>query len=130
MNQNEAQKSEKFDPKEEKTIFHKIVSKEIPSASVYEDDDVYAFRDIQPQAPTHIVVIPKKMQGLNMLSSATEEHITILGKLMYVASVVAKKDNLDKGYRVVVNCGQDGCQSVNYLHLHVLGGRKLGWPPG
>lgn len=126
----EAEKSEHLDTKEEDTVFHKIIRKEIPSTKVYEDDDVYAFRDINPQAPVHIVVIPKKMQGLNMLSSATPEHIPILGKLLFACSVIAKQEKLDNGYRVVVNCGKDGCQSVNYLHLHLFGGAKLTWPPG
>lgn len=126
----EAKKSENLDTKEEITIFHKIVAKEIPSNKVYEDDEIYAFRDIQPQAPVHIIVIPKKMNGLNMLSSATEQHIPILGKLMYACSVIAKQEKLDNGYRVVINCGKDGCQSVNYLHVHLLGGAKFGWPPG
>ena len=124
------QKAQNFDAKEEITVFHKIITGEIPSTKVYENDDVYAFRDIQPCAPVHIIVIPKKMQGLNMLASAKEEHIPILGKLMYACTVIAKQEKLDNGYRVVVNCGKDGCQSVNYLHLHLFGGATFTWPPG
>ena len=126
----EMQKAQNFDEKEEITVFHKIITGEIPSTKVYENDDVYAFRDIQPCAPVHIIVIPKKMQGLNMLASAKEEHIPILGKLMYACTVIAKQEKLDNGYRVVVNCGKDGCQSVNYLHLHLFGGATFTWPPG
>ena len=126
----EMQKAQNFDAQEEITVFHKIITGEIPSTKVYENDDVYAFRDIQPRAPVHIVVIPKKMQGLNMLSSAKEEHILILGKLMYACTVIAQQEKLDNGYRVVVNCGKDGCQSVNYLHLHLFGGATFKWPPG
>ena len=126
----EVKKSENFDTKEEITIFHKTVAGEVPSTKVYENEDVYAFRDIQPQAPVHVIVVPKKMQGLNMLSSAKEEHVPILGKLLYACSVIAKQEKLDNGYRVVINCGKDGCQSVNYLHIHLFGGQKMGWPPG
>ena len=114
---------------EQETIFHKIISGKIPSTKVWEDDEVYAFRDINPVAKTHILVIPKKMNGLNMLSSAKEEHIPILGKLLYAVSLIAKQEKLDKGYRVVINCNKQGCQSVPYLHLHLIGGEQLGWPP-
>lgn len=101
---------------------------------------------MNPQAPTHILVLPKELEGLNMLSSATPENIPTLGNLLYTASVIAKQENLDNGYRIVINCGKDGCnfikylmiinfnfnlgQSVNYLHIHLLGGAKFGWPPG
>lgn len=125
----EAEKAQNLDKTEEVTIFHKIVAGEIPSTKVYSDDDVYAFRDINPVAKVHIVIVPKKMQGLNMLSSAKPEHIPILGKLLYAASVIAKQENLAEGYRVVINCDKHGCQSVNYLHLHLIGGQQLGWPP-
>ncbi len=125
----EKEKSRCLDTSDENTIFHKILRGEIPSTKVYEDEDVFAFRDIHPQAPVHIIVIPKQMNGLNMLSSATEEHIPILGKLLYACSVIAKMEKLDNGYRTVINCGREGCQSVNYIHVHLLGGRQLGWPP-
>lgn len=126
----EVAKAQKMDTKEEDTIFHKILRGEIPSTKVYEDDDVYAFRDINPLAKVHILVIPKVMNGLNMLSSAKKEHIEILGKLLYAASLVAKQEKLDEGYRVIINCGKHGCQSVNYLHVHVVGGQQLGWTVG
>jgi histidine triad (HIT) family protein len=122
-------KSPNIKKNEQETIFHKIISGKIPSTKVWEDDEVYAFRDINPVAKTHIIVIPKKMNGLNMLSSAKEEHIPILGKLLYAVSLIAKQEKLDKGYRVVINCNKQGCQSVPYLHLHLIGGEQLGWPP-
>ncbi|PIA42843.1 hypothetical protein AQUCO_02000353v1 [Aquilegia coerulea] len=113
------------------TIFDKIISKEIPSTIVYEDDKVLAFRDINPQAPVHVLVIPKFRDGLTQLSKAEERHNEILGQLLYVARIVAEKEGILKnGYRVVVNDGVDGCQSVYHLHLHVLGGRQMKWPPG
>jgi histidine triad (HIT) family protein len=126
----EVKKAQNLNPKEEETIFHKIVNGTIPSTKVYEDQDVYAFRDISPVAPTHIIIIPKVLNGLNMLSSAQKEHIEILGKLLYSASLIAKQEKLDKGYRIVINCDTHGCQSVNYIHLHLIGGKQLGWPPG
>ena len=125
----EEKKAQKLNINEQETIFHKIISGKIPSTKVWEDDEVYAFRDINPVAKTHILVIPKKMNGLDMLSSAKEEHIPILGKLLYAVSLIAKQEKLDKGYRVVINCNKQGCQSVPYLHLHLIGGEQLGWPP-
>ena len=125
----EEKMAQKLNINEQETIFHKIISGKIPSTKVWEDDEVYSFRDIHPVAKTHIIVIPKKMNGLNMLSSAKEEHIPILGKLLYAVSLIAKQEKLDKGYRVVINCNKQGCQSVPYLHLHLIGGEQLGWPP-
>ncbi|KAK3274551.1 Histidine triad nucleotide-binding protein 1 [Cymbomonas tetramitiformis] len=112
------------------TIFDKIISKEIPANIVYEDDLCLAFRDIAPQAPTHVLVIPKIRAGLTQLSKAVPEHKDILGHLLYTAQAVAKSEKLDKGFRIVVNDGEEGCQSVFHLHLHILGGRQLTWPPG
>ncbi|KAJ7552206.1 hypothetical protein O6H91_06G046000 [Diphasiastrum complanatum] len=112
------------------TVFDRILSKQIRSTVVYEDKKVLAFRDISPQAPTHIILIPKERDGLTRLSKAEERHEEILGHLLYTAKVVAKQEGLDDGYRIVINDGPDGCQSVYHLHLHLLGGRKLGWPPG
>lgn len=126
----EVAKAQNMNVNEEDTVFHKIIKGTIPSTKVYEDDDVYAFRDINPLAKVHILVIPKVMNGLNMLSNAKKEHTEILGKLLYTASLVAKQEKLDDGYRIVINCGKHGCQSVNYLHVHILGGQQLGWPPG
>ena len=97
---------------EEDTIFHKILRKEIPSKAVYEDEQVYAFRDINPQAPVHIIIIPKEMQGLNMLSNATSQNIPILGQLMFAASEIAKQEGLVNGYRIVVNNDRDGCKEI------------------
>ena len=112
------------------TIFHKILKKEIPSDCVYEDDDVYAFRDINPQAPVHVLIIPKAVD-LQKLSDSKEEHKKILGILLYSASVIAKQEKIDEdGFRVVINNGKDGGQEVNYLHVHLLGGKKFNWPPG
>ena len=125
----EEKKAQNLNINEQETIFHKIISGKIPSTKVWEDDEIYAFRDINPVAKTHILVIPKKMNGLDMLSSAKEEHIPILGKLLYAVSLIAKQEKLDKGYRVVINCDKQGCQSVPYLHLHLIGGEQLGWPP-
>ena len=126
----EVEKAQNMNPNEEETIFHKIVAGKIPSTKVYENEDVYSFRDINPVAKVHIIIVPKKMQGLNMLSSAKSEHVPILGKLLLAAAEIAKQEKLDKGYRVVINCDKEGCQSVPYLHLHLIGGQQLGWPPG
>jgi histidine triad (HIT) family protein len=115
---------------EEITLFHKILKKEIPSTCVYENDKIYAFRDINPQAAVHVVIIPKELKGLNMLEKATEDHIDLLGNLILGAKLTAEKLELKEGYRVVINNGRYGCQSVNYIHLHLLGGQQLGWPPG
>ncbi|CAM9957265.1 unnamed protein product [Sphacelaria rigidula] len=112
------------------TIFDKIVSKEIPADIVHEDDLCLAFKDINPQAPTHFLVIPKSRDGLTQLSKAVESNKALLGHLMFVAQQVAKEQGLDEGFRVVVNDGVQGCQSVYHLHLHVIGGRQLKWPPG
>ena len=114
----------------EPTIFDKIVSKEIPATVLYEDNLAMAFKDVNPVAKTHFLVIPKIRAGLTRLSKATEEHKTLLGQLMYTASVVAKQENLDAGYRCVINDGVEGCQSVYHLHVHVIGGQQLSWPPG
>ncbi|KAK1384744.1 14 kDa zinc-binding protein [Heracleum sosnowskyi] len=112
------------------TIFDKIISKEIPSTIVYEDEKVLAFRDINPQAPVHVVVIPKYRDGLTQLGKAEERHGDILGHLLYAAKLVAEKEGIVDGFRVVINNGPAACQSVYHIHLHVLGGRQLKWPPG
>uniref|UniRef100_A0ACD6AFJ1 Uncharacterized protein n=1 Tax=Avena sativa TaxID=4498 RepID=A0ACD6AFJ1_AVESA len=112
------------------TIFDKIIAKEIPSSIVYEDEKVLAFRDINPQAPVHVLVIPKLRDGLTGLDKAEPRHADILGQLLYAAKVVAEKEGVAGGYRVVINNGAEGCQSVYHLHVHVLGGRQMKWPPG
>ena len=112
------------------SLFDKIVKREIPSTIVYEDDLVLAFRDIAPQAPSHIVLVPKNRDSLTQLSQAQDRHKPILGHLMWVAAEVARLENLGEGWRLVVNSGVHGCQSVYHLHLHIIGGRQLVWPPG
>ena len=109
-------------------IFQRIINKEIPAQIVFEDDQCLAFHDVAPQAPTHVLVIPKK-EMLN-LAAATAEDQALLGHLLLVARQVAEQLGLSNGYRVVLNCGRDGGQSVDHLHLHLLGGRTLHWPPG
>mmetsp|Transcript_2829 Transcript_2829/g.4442 ORF Transcript_2829/g.4442 Transcript_2829/m.4442 type:complete len:206 (-) Transcript_2829:218-835(-) len=111
------------------TVFDKVLSGEWSSDKVYEDDLCLAFRDINPQAPVHVLVIPKNRDGLTQLSNAREDQKDILGHLMYVAQSVGKKE-CPKGFRIVVNDGEQGAQSVYHLHLHVLGGKQMGWPPG
>ena len=111
------------------TIFSKIIRREIPATIVYETDNVLAFRDITPQAPTHILIIPKK--PLPDITSATEEDKALLGELLLAGAEIAKKEGLaENGYRLVINTGQDGGQTVFHLHMHLLGGRHLKWPPG
>ena len=110
------------------TVFAKIIAREIPADIVYEDDLCLAFRDIAPKAPTHVLVIPKK--PIVSLIDLTDEDEMIVGRCVLVASRVAAELGLDSGYRLVVNCGQDGGQEVPHLHFHLLGGRPLGWPPG
>ncbi len=111
------------------TIFGRIVAKEVPADIVYEDDSVLAFRDATPQAPTHVLVVPKK--PLSNLLDAGEGDTLLLGQLMQAAVKVARTLGIDQtGFRVVVNAGPDGGQSVDHLHLHLLGGRALHWPPG
>ncbi|KAL6992085.1 14 kDa zinc-binding protein [Sarracenia purpurea var. burkii] len=112
------------------TIFDKIISKEIPSTIVYENEKVFAFRDINPQAPVHVLVIPKLRDGLTQLGKAEARQQDILGELLYAAKVVAEKEGILDGFRVVINSGPSACQSVYHLHLHVLGGRQMKWPPG
>jgi histidine triad (HIT) family protein len=110
------------------TIFGKIIRKEIPADIVYEDELAIAFRDVQPQAPVHILVIPKK--PIPKLADATLEDTTLLGHLLLTVKKVAEQAGLSKGYRVVINNGEDGGQTVYHLHLHILGDRQMKWPPG
>ena len=110
------------------TIFGKIIRREIPAEIVYEDDLALAFKDVNPQAPTHILVIPK--QPIPRLSESTPEDTALLGHLLMTVKKVADQANLRNGYRVVINNGDDGGQSVDHLHLHILGDRSLSWPPG
>lgn len=111
------------------TIFDKIIDKEIPADVFYEDDLCLAFRDIAPQAPVHFLVIPKVRDGLTQLCKAREDQKALLGHLMYVAQQLGQKE-CPSGFRVTINDGKDGAQSVYHLHLHVMGGRQMAWPPG
>ena len=111
-----------------KTIFKRIIDKEIPAKLLYEDELCLAFPDINPQAPTHVLVIPKK--ELTTLAAALQEDQALLGHLLLVIQKLAGQLGLENGYRVVANCGRDGGQSVDHLHFHLLGGRQLQWPPG
>ena len=117
-------------PDDEETLFDKIAKKKIPANIVYEDETVLAFRDVSPQAPTHIIIIPKNRDGLTMLTRADQRHEPLLGHLMWVAAEIARRENLDDGWRLVVNNGRNACQSIFHLHLHLLGGRSFNWPPG
>lgn len=110
-------------------IFCKIANKEIPSTIVYEDEDVIAFRDLNPEAPVHILVIPKK--HIASLNAATAEDQQLLGKvLLTIQKIAAKQGIAEKGYRVVTNCGEQGGQTVMHLHFHLMGGREMLWPAG
>ncbi len=112
------------------SVFDKIIAKEIPAKIVFEDDTALAFWDIAPQAPVHILVIPKApVVSMAHLESLGEKKQHILGHLMLVAAQVAAEQNL-QGYRLVVNTGDEGGQTVDHLHIHILGGRKMTWPPG
>jgi len=113
----------------EETIFAKIIRKEIPAQIVYETETVLAFRDLNPQAPKHILIIPKK--ALADLSEAGPEDKELLGDLLLSAAAIAKREGLDAdGYRIVINKGPHAGQTVFHLHLHILGGRDFKWPPG
>jgi histidine triad (HIT) family protein len=110
------------------TIFTKIINKEIPADIIYEDELALVFKDIQPQAPTHLLIIPKK--PIPKLSDATPEDQELLGHLMLVAGEVSRMLELDETFRLVTNNGANAGQSVFHLHLHLLSGRSLTWPPG
>ena len=112
------------------TIFSKIINREIPANIVYEDEKVLAFRDINPQAPVHILIIPKvEIPTVKELNG--KEHGELLGALIDTANAIAKSENIsENGFRLVLNCGNDGGQEVYHLHMHLLGGRQMQWPPG
>jgi histidine triad (HIT) family protein len=112
----------------EKNIFQRIIDKEIPAKIVYEDDHCLAFHDVAPQAPTHILVIPKR--PITSVSALEDDEAELIGHIWLVIRNLAREAKLDRGYRVVVNCGRDGGQSVDHLHFHLLGGRQMTWPPG
>ncbi len=113
------------------TIFEKIIAREIPADIVHEDDLCLAFRDVNPQAPTHILVIPKKR--IERIGEATDDDQSLLGHLLLTAGKIASElgvNSTEQGFRLVVNHGKDGGESVPHLHVHLLAGRPLGWPPG
>ena len=111
------------------TIFDKIISKEIPADIVYEDNNFLAFNDINPQAPIHILVIPKKrISSINDLELSDSN---LVGEMVVIANKIAKEKKIDEdGYRLIFNCNENGGQTVYHIHLHLIGGRKLSWPPG
>jgi histidine triad (HIT) family protein len=109
-------------------IFCKIAAGDIPSNKIYEDDDVIAFHDLSPQAPVHVLIVPKKHMAT--LNDASDEDRDILGRLLLLASKLARQLEVGDGYRLINNCGASAGQSVFHIHFHLLGGRALGWPPG
>lgn len=109
-------------------IFCKIARKDIPGNIVYEDDSIIAFHDLVPQAPVHVLIIPKT--HIESLDGVTQEHKEIMGTLIIKVGEIAKQLGLENGYRLVSNCGEDGMQTVRHLHFHLLGKRKMLWPPG
>lgn len=112
------------------TIFSKIISKEIPADIVFESDNVLAFKDINPKAPVHILIIPK-IEIPKVTDLKGSEHAALLGEMIDAANKIAKDFGIaDEGFRLVFNCGENGGQEVYHLHLHLLGGRKMNWPPG
>uniref|UniRef100_A0A3Q2Y0N2 Histidine triad nucleotide binding protein 2 n=1 Tax=Hippocampus comes TaxID=109280 RepID=A0A3Q2Y0N2_HIPCM len=123
-----AEKAGKKSGRPAATIFSKVIERSLPADIIYEDDKCLAFRDISPQAPVHFLVIPKML--IPRISEAKDDDAELLGHLLVVAKKVAKQEALTEGYRVVINDGKHGAQSVYHLHLHVLGGRQMTWPPG
>lgn len=112
----------------QKTIFKRIIDREVPAKIVYEDEHCLAFQDVNPQAPTHVLLIPK--QEIPSLAALAQEDQALGGHLLLVVRKLAEQLGLSGGYRLVVNCGPDAGQTVDHLHLHILGGRSLDWPPG
>lgn len=109
-------------------LFCKIVAKEIPSEKVYEDELVYAFKDVSPQAPVHFLIVPKK--HISSIDELEESDRELVGHIMLLVKKLTGELGLTNGYRVVINCKEDGGQTVEHLHFHILGGRSLNWPPG
>ena len=109
-------------------LFCKIIEGTIPSTAVYQDELGYAFADINPKAPAHVLIVPR--QHIGSLIETDQSHRALLGHLLWTAAEIARKKGLANGYRIVVNTGEDGGQTVDHLHLHLLGGRPLNWPPG
>lgn len=113
---------------DERTLFEKIADGDVPADMVYEDEQCIAFRDINPQAPTHILIVPRKV--IPSLDHLEGEHEALVGHLFVVARQLAEEEGLSDGYRTVFNCGPAAGQSVDHIHLHLLGGREMTWPPG
>jgi histidine triad (HIT) family protein len=111
-----------------KTLFERIIAREIPAKIEHEDEHCIVIHDIDPQAPIHLLVVPKIV--IPRITEARSEEQSILGHLLLTAASVAKKLNLEKGFRIVINCGQDGGETVPHLHVHLIGGRPMTWPPG
>ncbi len=109
-------------------IFCKLANGEIPTDMVYQDDLIAAFRDAEPQAPVHILMVPK--QHVASLDDLIDDHKDLMGHMMLKIKEIAKLEGLENGYRAVINCGEDGQQTVKHLHIHILGKRKMTWPPG
>lgn len=109
-------------------LFCKIVAGEIPSTKIYEDENVYAFADIDPQAPFHAIIIPKK--HIKSAKEITAENSLCIAQIFEAAAKIAEAENLEKGFRIVNNCGEDGGQTVEHIHFHMLARRNLAWPPG
>lgn len=109
-------------------LFCKIINGDIPSAKVYEDELVFAFRDIEPQAPTHILIIPKT--HIKSVAEITPENSAVVAHIFEVAAKIAEEEGLDDGYRIVTNCGDNAGQTVKHLHFHLMGGRQFTWPAG
>lgn len=111
------------------TLFEKIVSREIPARIVHEEEDLLAFHDIAPQAPVHILIVPKHV--IPRIGEAGPEEAALLGRMLIAAGKIAKEQGIDEsGYRIVINHGKDGGETVPHLHMHLLGGRPMTWPPG
>jgi histidine triad (HIT) family protein len=110
-------------------LFKMIIDREIPADIIYETEDILAFRDINPQAPVHVLIIPKEQ--IRTINDLESKHGEMLGKLFLVAAEIAQSEGIaEEGYRVVMNCNEAGGQAVYHIHLHLLGGRQMGWPPG
>ena len=109
-------------------VFCKIIDGSIPSRAIYQDDHCYAFADMRPQAPVHILVVPR--EHIPSIAHAQKEHKELLGHLHWAAAEIARTKGLSQGYRTVINTGEDGGQTVDHIHVHLLGGRPMSWPPG
>lgn len=113
---------------EERTLFERIIEGDIPAEIIYEDEHCVGFRDINPQAPVHVLIVPRR--PIPTLDDLADDDQALAGHLLLAARRIAEQEGLEAGYRVVINCKEHGLQSVEHLHLHLLGGRKMKWPPG